>query len=424
MTQRPRRLRVAVTARAVAPLHGVGGLERSVRDLVCHLAHRDVQVTLITAPVPQVAASPATRDPFGSPRISIQHVPYLTFPFANRRGTTVIDRSTAYLLFGERAGAAAARLVAAGEVDIVHGFGASVLGYARRRGAARAPLVLNPQGLEEFGGTAESQSTVKRVGYAPLRWAVRRCARAADCVIATDAALETTVMRHLGIDAARTRTIPNGLDLPAVTRMAGPADGVLARRRHGIAPDELVFLSAGRLEHNKGFDLMPAVFAALAANGGPLSATPWRWVLAGAGPYRHAIADAVSAQGLSDRVLFTGRVPDSDLHAWYEAASIFVHPTRYEGSSLVTLEAMAHSKPAVGTRAGGLPDKIRPEVNGWLAEDASVDALSRALAAAIAARDRWRDFGGAGRRIVEQDFSWDTIIDRTIALYEDLLRSP
>ncbi|MCK7518664.1 MAG: glycosyltransferase family 4 protein [Ignavibacteriales bacterium] len=54
-----------------------------------------------------------------------------------------------------------------------------------------------------------------------------------------------------------------------------------------------------------------------------------------------------------------GRLHDAPLHAWYEAASIFVHPTRYEGSSIVTLEAMSHRRPVVATTAGGLPDKVR-----------------------------------------------------------------
>ncbi len=72
---------------------------------------------------------------------------------AGRRGTTVIDRSTAYPLFGLRAGRLAWELVRDGKIDIVHGLGASVLGYARRRATSVAPLVLNPQGLEEFGAT-------------------------------------------------------------------------------------------------------------------------------------------------------------------------------------------------------------------------------------------------------------------------------
>src|SRR4030095_15484309 len=108
----------------------------------------------------------------------------------------ILDRSTAYLLFGVRAGRLARRFARAGEADIVHGFGASVLGYAlgRRR---PAPLVLNPQGLEEFGATGDGLPWGKRAGYAPLRSAVRRCARAAHAIIATDASLEPIVMRHL-----------------------------------------------------------------------------------------------------------------------------------------------------------------------------------------------------------------------------------
>src|SRR5436190_4440890 len=87
------------------------------------------------------------------PKIAAQFVPYHTFPLAGRRGTTVLDRSTAYPIFGLRAGRRALELVEEGRADIVHGLGASVLGYARARSAARAPLVLNPQGLEEFGAT-------------------------------------------------------------------------------------------------------------------------------------------------------------------------------------------------------------------------------------------------------------------------------
>ncbi len=56
--------------------------------------------------------------------------------------------------------------------------------------------------------------------------------------------------------------------------------------------------------------------------------------------------------------MLVGRAEDSDLHAWYEAATLFVHPTLYEGSSLVTLEAMAHRRAVVATSAGGLPDKV------------------------------------------------------------------
>ena len=412
----PSPLRVAVLARAVTPLHGIGGLERSVRDLVRHLAERGVDVTLVVPP-PRVNHGGA--DPFGGPHMTLRHVSYLTFPFANRRGTTILDRSSAYLLYGERAGRMAATLVTEGRVHLVHGFGASALGYARRRRRAGAPLVMNPQGLEEFGATQSAPPLLKRAGYAPLRWAVRRTARDADAIIATDRALEPTVARHLRPKPGQMRTIPNGIDLREVSSLAGAAEGAIMRQRHRIGPQDFVLLSVGRLEDNKGFEDLAAALGRAAQPDMPLGARPWRWIIVGAGPAQRDLQSAISRAGLAGQAVMAGRASDSDLHAWYEAASVFVHPTRYEGSSLVTLEAMAHCKPIIATRAGGLPDKVFPGVNGWLVDPGDLDALARALTEAATAQ--LEPLGAASRTIVERDFVWTALAGRHIELYEELL---
>jgi glycogen(starch) synthase len=409
-------LRVAVLARSVFPLHRVGGLERHVHDLVGHLADAGVTVTLITPP-------PSADRPAGAlhPRVAVRHVPYVTFPLAGRRGTTVIDRSTAYPLFGLRAGNLAGDLVDRGEIDIVHGLGASVLGYARRRARSAAPLVLNPQGLEEFGATDPSRAAVKRAAYLPLRLAVRACARAADRVIATDRALEPVVREHLRVPPERVRTIPNALDLRWVDSLAGPADGARVRSATGIGSDETVLFSIGRLEHNKGFQVLVRALHALQAHGGVLAGRAWRWVLGGSGPYRDVLEAAVRAAGLRDRVVLAGTLDDRDLHAWYEAADIFVHPTLYEGSSLVTLEAMAHRRAVVATNAGGLPDKVRPGANGWLVPPGDAGALAAALSGALANAARLRAMGVESRAIVEREFSWAAAGAATLRLYEELM---
>src|SRR5205085_10822197 len=88
---------------------------------------------------------------------------------------------------------------------------------------ATAPLVLNPQGLEEFGATDPGRAPLKRAAYLPLRKSVLICAAAADAVIATDRSLEPVVLRHLGISRDKMRTIPNALDLPAVDAQTDPA---------------------------------------------------------------------------------------------------------------------------------------------------------------------------------------------------------
>ena len=225
-------------------------------------------MTLIVPP-PGPMRRKSGEDPFASPRIHLRHVRYLTFPLANRRGTTVLDRSSSYLLYGMRAGRFAVSLARQGQIDLIHGFGASWLGAAgRHRGV---PLVLNPQGLEEFGATAAALPALKRLGYAPLRWAVRRVARSADRIIATDAALEPTVVRHLHPRPNQLRTIPNGIDLVSVSAVAGPADGLLMRHRHGIGTGEMVLLSAGRLEFNKGFDVLARDVGLAARPAGPPS---------------------------------------------------------------------------------------------------------------------------------------------------------
>jgi len=411
-------IRVAIVARSVFPLHGLGGLERHVFDLVQYLANAGAQVTLITPPASTARGS---IDESIDPRVTLIGVPYRTFPGAGRRGTTVIDRSTAYPLFGWRAGGVAFELVRDKKIDIVHGLGASVLGYARQRARSRAPLVFNPQGMEEFGATHPRRAILKRAGYLPLRRAVLACARAADRVIATDRSIAPIVREHLRVPGERIRVIPNALALPHLDRLATPSDGGRVRQAAGIGRDEVVLLSVGRLEENKGFHVLAAALGALKRDGARLPEGRWRWVVIGDGPFRPRLVRAIATAGLGDVTILAGRVDDRTLHAWYEAATLFVHPTLYEGSSLVTLEAMAHCRPVVATIAGGLPDKVKPGVNGWLVAPDDPAALAAAISGAVGNPRKLEAYGDAGRAIVEREFSWDAAGRATLQLYEELL---
>lgn len=415
-------LRVAVLARSVYPLHRYGGLERHVYDLVRCLLARDVYVTLITPPAAvNRPADPAADAVFRHPNLTERPVPYVTFPFANRRGTTILDRSTAYPLFGLRAGRLAARLVTAGDIDIVHGLGASVLGYALADcdPGARAPLVFNPQGLEEFGATDPSRAPLKRLAYWPLRVAVRRSARAADRVIATDRSLVNPVLTHLGVSKDVVRVIPNAIEVADCDRPDAPSRAQALRGELGLQSDDVLLVSVGRLETNKGFQVLIRALAALVRQG----ALParWRWVLVGDGPKRAQLERDIESAGLSANVLVTGRVAAGDLHGWYEAATLFVHPTLYEGSSLVTLEAMAHRRPVVASRAGGLPDKVIPGVTGWLVPPGNEEALAAAIGKALADGARLNAMGMAGRALVDKEFSWRAATDRLLNVYSELL---
>ena len=418
---RPERLRILVLTRAVHPLHGIGGLERHVHDLIRHLLRRDAAVTLVAPPPQRGRREPDPGDAvFGHERLTTRFVPYRTFPFAGRRGTTILDRNTAYPLFGWRAGRLARRLVAQGAAQIVQGYGAAALGYALAR--ARDPLetvpfVFNPQGLEEFGGTDPARAPLKRLAYRPLQAAVRTCARAADRVLATDEALVPMVTEHLGVPRWKAPVIPNAVDLDRfATRPAGEARGL--RESIGAGDDEGLLVAVGRLESNKGFHVLIEALARLAGNA---ALPPWRLVVVGDGPRRDALRRQVGEAGLQAHVHLLGRVPDEAVHAWYAAATLFVHPTLYEGSSLVTLEAMAHRRAVVATSAGGIPDKVVPGVTGWLVPPGDPAALARALRTALANRERLPAMGEAGRRVVERRFAWPAVTDRLLALYDEML---
>ena len=183
-------------------------------------------------------------------------------------------------------------MASAGEIDIVHGLGASVLGYATAPldANARVPLVLNPQGLEEFGATDPSRAPLKRLGYWPLRVAVRRAAHSADRVIATDRSLVGPVITHLEVSKEAVRVIPNAIEPAECDRPDSPSRGQALRAELGLQPEDVLLVSVGRLEANKGFDVLIRALGALVRQ----KALParWRWVLVGDGPMRESLQRA------------------------------------------------------------------------------------------------------------------------------------
>lgn len=379
------------------PLHGHGGLERHVGSLKRHLGRAGCEVKVFTAPPQQPVSEP--RDE------SYTFVPYRVVPWPQRPGFVVADRNTNYLLWSVRA---ARELLRSFEPDIVQADGGAGFGYAWARGASSAPLVLHPHGMEEF-----KTSSVKRAAYWPLRNAVRYAAARAERVIAPDASMVADVQEHLGVGGSKISVMPNAIDLDEIDRQRY-VSGV---EELGIDSSHSVVLSVGRLEANKGFvDLVNAL-----ADTADEMPAKWRWVLVGDGPERQRIANAVRARGIGNQTVLAGALSEERLHALYERADLFVHPTHYEGSSMVTLEAMAHAAPVVATRVGGIPDKVVDGVTGLLVSPGDVDALGRAITAALSEPEMLSEWGAEGRRIVEAAFSWQSRTAEILELYETIL---
>jgi glycosyltransferase involved in cell wall biosynthesis len=388
-------MRVALLSRAVFPLHGYGGLERHVAALEKYLRLEGCSVTLYTA-TPQAVSSVRQGTVF---------VPYRVFLWPRGKGFVVLDRDTNYLAWSVRAGRRALKA----RHDVVQADAGAGFGYALFAGEGAPPLVLHPHGMEEF-----QAPPLKRAMYLPLRSAIRYAAKHAARVIAPDDSMREGVRRHLGVEDGRIALLPNAIDLAEIDRRE---DGVELERL-GVGPSQRVLLSVGRLESNKGFSHFLRALSILDAR----LPKDVLWVLVGRGPEKDALERQIRESGLRDRVHLTGAISDSDLSALYGRSELVVHPTLYEGSSMVTLEAMAHRKPLVATAVGGIPDKVYPGVNGLLVPPGDAAALAAAVLQAIASPERLRDWGLRGREIVETRFSWTSRVKELLRLYESLLR--
>jgi glycosyltransferase involved in cell wall biosynthesis len=269
--------------------------------------------------------------------------------------------------------------------ETIHAIYANGLAIAGCTGF-RVPVFYNPHGMEEF-----KTSGAKFVAYTSFRSISRNAAQQATKVIATDKSLVSEVQKFLHVPQDKIVIIPNSV------RIFGTS--LKPARKDSSDP---LFLAVGRLERNKGFHIL---LAALADSKNLPS--HWDLVIVGSGSMENELRQNATSLGIDGHVTFAGEIVLPELEKLYRKADIFIHPTLYEGSSIVTLEAMMHGLPVVTTTAGGLTDKVHPEVNGWLATPGDPQALSNAIQKAYDARERWPEMGKQSEKIVREQFSWN-----------------
>jgi glycosyltransferase involved in cell wall biosynthesis len=389
-------------------------MEQAVYGTACGLAEMGHEVTLFTAePLPgwEERAAGAGKWP---PPFQVRFFPYRLIPIGRRN--SIPDRLANYPLFALRLGRALAK--AEPKPDVVYCQGLSGFGYALGLAgkSGSGPLVVNPQGMEEL----KVREWAKRAAYAPFNRLLKFTARRAARVIATDTPQIAEVQKLLGVPADRVALIPNAVDLSRLDKLADTANVLKTRQRY--KPNgEFLIVSVGRLEANKGLKFGLEALARAEIE------RPWRWVIVGKGSQEVVLKREAARLGLLDKsVVFAGSLPDQELHALYEAADLFLHPTLYEGSSLVTLEAMSHHLPVVASAAGGLPDKIvtsGPEANGRLCPPGDAVALARAISEIAGLSEEQRaKMGVSSRAKVEQFYTWPQVADRLSALFEEICK--
>jgi alpha-maltose-1-phosphate synthase len=278
---------------------------------------------------------------------------------------------------------------------------------------------LRPWKREQLGG-----------GYDFSLWIEKTALEMADAIIAVSSETKRDIERLFEVDPNRVRVIHNGIDLEEYRRV----DSTDALKRHGINPDKPYLLFVGRIARQKGIiylvraiQFMDPSFQIVLCAGAP--DTPEIAI-----EMQKAIEQAKAKR--SDIIWIEEMVDRSAVIELYSHAAVFCCPSIYEPFGIINLEAMACGTAVVASAVGGIKEVVVDGETGFLVpleqmnespfEPIDPEKFSRDLAEKInqLMKDRQlrEKFGKAGRKRVEEKFSWSAIAQKTKALYETLKR--
>jgi len=233
--------------------------------------------------------------------------------------------------------------------------------------------------------------------------------RQVDAFLCASEAIRQLVIGQ-GIEPQRAITVHEGVDLEHID--AAPAAD--ARGAFWLPHDVPLIGQVGALVPHKGQRYLIEAAARIVTR-----VPDARFLVLGEGELRPVLEQAVKKAGLERHVLLPGF--RQDVLSLMKGFDIFVMCSVMEGLGTSVLDAMACHKPVVGTTAGGIPEMIVDDATGVLVRPRDSEALAAAILKLIDQPDLRARMGQAGRRRVEEHFSAERMLERTVAVYERLL---
>jgi glycosyltransferase involved in cell wall biosynthesis len=378
---------IALMPSAFAP--HLGGVEELSKRLARELRNRGSDTVVITNRWPKdlpaddvVDDIPVRRERFRFPEPKPRHLAgWVVGTTAARRGVReVMERHSSRLI----------------HVQCVSTNGYYALRAARR---LKLPLVVTMQGELTMDAAQIYQRS------ATMRRSWRRLIAAADVVTGCSQQVVDEAVAAYGDGLAeKARVVRNGVDLELV-RAAVPAQRVRP-----------YLLGIGRLVPQKGFDVLIAAFAKIAAEHPVIDL-----VIAGEGTEREPLAAQIARAGLGERAHLIGGVPATEAFGLFRGSAGFVLPSRHEPQGIVVIEAMAAGAPVLATRVGGVPETVRDGENGLLTAADDPEAMAASLRVLLDDPDAAKARAAQASVDVEA-YDWRRITDQYEACYADALR--
>ena len=216
-----------------------------------------------------------------------------------------------------------------------------------------------------------------------------------------------------GIPSTKVTLVPNAVDIKKFS-IGGAPDEIL-KTQLGLAGARILGF-IGSFYAYEGLDLLLTALPRI------LVQTPdVRVLLVGGGPQEDALKQQSRQLGIADKVVFTGRVPHSEVNRYYDLMDVLVYPRHsMRLTELVTplkpLEAMAQGRLFVASNVGGHKELIRDGETGVLFKAESPQDLANKVLDLLNMPERWPTIKAAGRRFVETERNWKV----SVACYRDV----
>jgi glycosyltransferase involved in cell wall biosynthesis/folate-dependent phosphoribosylglycinamide formyltransferase PurN len=207
-------------------------------------------------------------------------------------------------------------------------------------------------------------------------------------------------------------TIPSGVK---VEEFSGSFDNNDIKRELGISLERKVIGTVARIEPIKGVsffvEAMPQVLEKFSSS---------HFLLVGDGSQRDFLQKRVKELGISDNVTFTGI--RQDVSRMISVMDIFVLSSLNEGMGRVLVEAGLMGKPSVATNVSGIPELVKNGKSGILVEPSSSSELSKGIMDLLAHPEKAKLFGENAKKIMNEDFSAQKMVDKIDNLYKGLMK--
>ena len=280
--------------------------------------------------------------------------------------------------------------------------------YTNVFGMAAASLARLPVRIASMRETAEMRT--------PAQKKVQRAAYAlAHQIIANSKAVQETLIRD-GLAKDKISVIYNGLDVKRVFTTTSRSD---ALSLFGLPPDpsrprQFVTIVANMRHEVKDYPMF------LRSAQRVVEAVPnAAFLLAGEGELANEVRRLASELGISDATFFLGRC--ENIAELLNISDVCVLSSKAEGFSNSILEYMAAGCPVVTTNVGGASEVIMEGETGYLVSPGDDATMASRIILLLRDRERARQFGAAGKHLVEANFSCEAQLTKTEELYNRFL---